>query len=128
MLIQSRYSPHKRARIRAFFAEGVNIFLLPGAVEALHLLLPTFPVLVRRWPGCIPPNCQFSSGRSLESQASHDAAAYNNVKALRLSELLLASPLSACLLVPPSNARPILMYSQYKNTRPQLCRHARGVG
>jgi hypothetical protein len=36
---QPRYSPHKRARIRAFFAEGVDRFLLPWAVEALPTLL-----------------------------------------------------------------------------------------
>ncbi len=36
---QPRYSPHKRARIRAFFAEGVEKFLLPWAVEALPTLL-----------------------------------------------------------------------------------------
>jgi hypothetical protein len=36
---QSRYSPHKRARIRAFFAEGVDKFLLPWAVEALPTML-----------------------------------------------------------------------------------------
>ncbi len=36
---QSRYSPHKRARIRAFFAEGVDKFLLPWAVETLPALL-----------------------------------------------------------------------------------------
>ena len=34
-----RYSPHKRARIRAFFAEGVDKFLLPWAVEALPTML-----------------------------------------------------------------------------------------
>ncbi|KAH8988779.1 hypothetical protein EDB86DRAFT_2854503, partial [Lactarius hatsudake] len=36
---QPRYSPHKRARIRAFFAEGVDKFLLPWVVEALPTLL-----------------------------------------------------------------------------------------
>ena len=36
---QPRYSPHKRARIRAFFAEGVHKFLLPWAVEALPTML-----------------------------------------------------------------------------------------
>ncbi|KAN0140440.1 hypothetical protein V8E53_001649, partial [Lactarius tabidus] len=36
---QPRYSPHKRARIRAFFAEGVDKFLLPWAVEALPAML-----------------------------------------------------------------------------------------
>ncbi|KAH9045872.1 hypothetical protein EDB83DRAFT_2553802 [Lactarius deliciosus] len=36
---QPRYSPHKRARIRAFFAEGVDKFPLPWAVEALPTLL-----------------------------------------------------------------------------------------
>ena len=36
---QSRYSPHKRARIRSFFAEGVKKFLLPLAVETLPVLL-----------------------------------------------------------------------------------------
>jgi len=36
---QSRYSPHRRARIRAFFAEGVDRFLLPWAVETLPALL-----------------------------------------------------------------------------------------
>jgi hypothetical protein len=35
----SRYSPHKRARIRAFFAEGVEKCLLPWAVETLPTLL-----------------------------------------------------------------------------------------
>ncbi|KAF8265178.1 hypothetical protein EI94DRAFT_1589920, partial [Lactarius quietus] len=36
---QPHYSPHKRARIRAFFAEGVDKFLLPWAVEALPTML-----------------------------------------------------------------------------------------
>jgi hypothetical protein len=36
---QTRYNPHKRARIRAFFFEGVGKFLLPCAVEALPALL-----------------------------------------------------------------------------------------
>ncbi|KAH9021516.1 hypothetical protein EDB85DRAFT_2278440 [Lactarius pseudohatsudake] len=36
---QPRYSPHRRARIRAFFFEGVEKFLLPWAVEALPTLL-----------------------------------------------------------------------------------------
>ena len=36
---QTRYSPHRRARIRAFFAEGVDKFLLPWAVEALPTML-----------------------------------------------------------------------------------------
>ena len=36
---QSRYSPHKRARIRAFFAEGVENCLLPWTVDALPTLL-----------------------------------------------------------------------------------------
>ncbi|KAN0140443.1 hypothetical protein V8E53_001652, partial [Lactarius tabidus] len=36
---QPRYSPHKRARIRALFAEGVDKFLLPWAVEALPAML-----------------------------------------------------------------------------------------
>ncbi|KAN0140399.1 hypothetical protein V8E53_001608, partial [Lactarius tabidus] len=35
----SRYSPHKRARIRAFFAEGVEKCLLPWVVETLPTLL-----------------------------------------------------------------------------------------
>jgi Family of unknown function (DUF6535) len=34
-----RYSPHKRARIRAFFADGVENFHLPWAVETLPTLL-----------------------------------------------------------------------------------------
>ncbi|KAI0301524.1 hypothetical protein B0F90DRAFT_307068 [Multifurca ochricompacta] len=34
-ITQPRYSPHKRARIRAFFAEGVDKLHLPWAVEAL---------------------------------------------------------------------------------------------
>ncbi|KAH8988772.1 hypothetical protein EDB86DRAFT_2746818, partial [Lactarius hatsudake] len=38
-ITQPRYSPHKRARIRAFFAEGVDKFLLPWVVEALPTLL-----------------------------------------------------------------------------------------
>jgi hypothetical protein len=38
-ITQSRYSPHKRARIRAFFAEGVEKCLLPWAVETLPTLL-----------------------------------------------------------------------------------------
>jgi hypothetical protein len=38
-ITQSRYSPHKRARIRAFFAEGVEKCLLPWAVEILPTLL-----------------------------------------------------------------------------------------
>lgn len=36
---QPRYSPHKRARIRAFFAEGIEKLHMPGAVEALPALL-----------------------------------------------------------------------------------------
>jgi hypothetical protein len=36
---QTRYRPHKRARIRAFFAEGVENCFLPLAVEALPTLL-----------------------------------------------------------------------------------------
>jgi hypothetical protein len=36
---QPRYSPHKRACIRAFFAEGVDKFLLPWAVEVLPTML-----------------------------------------------------------------------------------------
>ena len=36
---QPRYSLHKRARIRAFFAEGVEKFLLPWVVEALPTML-----------------------------------------------------------------------------------------
>jgi hypothetical protein len=40
-ITQSRYSPHKRARIRAFFAEGVEKCLLPWAVETLPTLLHT---------------------------------------------------------------------------------------
>ena len=38
-ITQSRYSPHKRARIRAFFAEGVEKRLLPWTVDALPTLL-----------------------------------------------------------------------------------------
>ena len=38
-VIQTRYAPHKRARIRAFFAEGVDKLHLPWAVEALPALL-----------------------------------------------------------------------------------------
>ena len=38
-ITQPRYSPHKRARIRAFFAEGVEKLHLPRAVEALPALL-----------------------------------------------------------------------------------------
>jgi hypothetical protein len=38
-ITQSRYSPHKRARIRAFFSEGVEKCLLPWAVDTLPTLL-----------------------------------------------------------------------------------------
>jgi hypothetical protein len=38
-ITQSRYSPHKRARIRAFFAEGVEKCLLPWTVDTLPTLL-----------------------------------------------------------------------------------------
>ena len=38
-ITQSRYSPQKRARIRAFFAEGVDKCLLPWVVEILPTLL-----------------------------------------------------------------------------------------
>ena len=38
-ITQSRYAPHKRARIRAFFSEGVAKCLLPWAVDALPTLL-----------------------------------------------------------------------------------------
>ena len=36
---QPRYGPHKRARIRSFFSEGVDKLHLPWAVEALPALL-----------------------------------------------------------------------------------------
>ena len=36
---QTRYSLHKRARIRAFYAEGVQKFLLPWVFEALPAML-----------------------------------------------------------------------------------------
>ena len=36
---QPRYSLYKRARIRAFFAEGIDKFLLPWVVEALPTML-----------------------------------------------------------------------------------------
>ena len=39
MITQSRYAPHKRARIRAFLSEGVEKLLLPWIVEALPMLL-----------------------------------------------------------------------------------------
>ena len=39
IITQSRYSPHKRARIRAFFFEGVEKRLLPWTVDALPTLL-----------------------------------------------------------------------------------------
>ena len=38
-ITQSRYSPHKRARIRAFFSEGVTKCLLPWTVDTLPTLL-----------------------------------------------------------------------------------------
>jgi hypothetical protein len=38
-ITQSRYSPHKRARIRGFFSEGVEKCLLPWTVETLPTLL-----------------------------------------------------------------------------------------
>ena len=38
-MTQPRYSPHKRAHIRAFFAEGVDKLHLPWAVDTLPLLL-----------------------------------------------------------------------------------------
>lgn len=38
-ITQPRYIPHKRGRIRAFFAEGVENLHLPWAVEALPALL-----------------------------------------------------------------------------------------
>ena len=38
-ITQSRYSPHRRARIRAFFAEGVEKCLLQWTVDALPTLL-----------------------------------------------------------------------------------------
>ena len=38
-ITQSRYTPDKRARIRAFFSEGVAKCLLPWAVDALPTLL-----------------------------------------------------------------------------------------
>ena len=38
-MTQPRYSPHKRAHIRAFFAEGVERLHLPWAVDMLPLLL-----------------------------------------------------------------------------------------
>ena len=38
-ITQPRYCPHKRARIRSFFAEGINRLHLPWAVEVLPTLL-----------------------------------------------------------------------------------------
>ena len=38
-MTQPRYSPHKRAHIRAFFAEGIDRSHLPWAVDTLPLLL-----------------------------------------------------------------------------------------
>ena len=38
-ITQSRYQPHKRARIHAFYAEGVEKCLLPWTVDALPTLL-----------------------------------------------------------------------------------------
>ena len=38
-MTQPRYSPHKRAHIRAFFAEGIDRLHLPRAVDTLPLLL-----------------------------------------------------------------------------------------
>jgi hypothetical protein len=38
-MTQPRYSPHKRANIRAFFAEGIDRLHLPWAVDTLPLLL-----------------------------------------------------------------------------------------
>ena len=38
-ITQSRYTPHKRARIRAFFSEGIAKCLLPWVVDALPTLL-----------------------------------------------------------------------------------------
>jgi hypothetical protein len=38
-ITQSRYSPHKRARIRSFFAEGVDKCLLPWTINNLPRLL-----------------------------------------------------------------------------------------
>jgi hypothetical protein len=38
-ITQPQYNPHKRARIRAFFAEGVDNLHLPATVEALPALL-----------------------------------------------------------------------------------------
>ncbi|KAH8990960.1 hypothetical protein EDB92DRAFT_700863 [Lactarius akahatsu] len=51
-----RYTPHKRARIRAFFAEDVDKFLLPWAVEALPTLLHVSSFLL--WP---PSLCSFGT-------------------------------------------------------------------
>jgi hypothetical protein len=48
----TRSSPHKRARIRAFFAEGVDKLHLPWAVEALRFLLPSFPFPFLCRPSC----------------------------------------------------------------------------
>ena len=42
---QSRYSLHKKARIRAFFAEGVEKYHLPCVVETLPILLHISPFL-----------------------------------------------------------------------------------
>ena len=38
-MTQPRYSPHKRAHIRAFFAEGIDRLHLPWAIDTLPLLL-----------------------------------------------------------------------------------------
>ena len=38
-MTRPRYSPHKRAHIRAFFAEGIERLYLPWAVDTLPLLL-----------------------------------------------------------------------------------------
>jgi hypothetical protein len=51
---QSRYGLHKRARIRTFFAEGVDSLRLPWAVEALAALLHLSLSLLLSGPRRIP--------------------------------------------------------------------------
>ncbi|KAF8257263.1 hypothetical protein EI94DRAFT_1818438 [Lactarius quietus] len=49
---QPRYSPHRRSRIRAFFAEGVDSFFFRGRLKR-YPHASCFPIPVLRRPSCI---------------------------------------------------------------------------
>ena len=73
---QSRYNPHKRARIRAFFAEGIEKGLLPWAVEILPALLHISLFLFFSGPVVFLCNVNMTISNLVSSWAGICAALY----------------------------------------------------